>query len=99
MLFEWFNTREEAQFGHAMAEFFAQRVPADSIPAADEKPLRKAAEVVSKLHSQADRFRLDHKSNIYKKAKLANAFQWKLFDLGYNKRIVAELTKELLLHL
>jgi hypothetical protein len=33
---------------------------------------------------------------MYKKAKLANAFQWRLFDLGYDKRIVEELTKELL---
>lgn len=99
MIFEWFDAREARQFGISMAEFFAQRVPASAIPASEEKPLRKAAEVVSKLHIQAQSFRIGHKLNIYKKAKLANAFQWKLFDLGYNKRIIDELTKELLLHL
>jgi hypothetical protein len=99
MVFKWFDAREASQFGLAMAEFFAQRVPVDSIPATEEKPLRKAAEVVAKLQAQAERFRLDHNLNIYTKAKLANTFQWKLFDLGYNKRIVDELTKELLLHL
>jgi len=35
-------------------------------------------------------------TRLYKKAKLANPFQWRLFDLGYDKRIVEELTKELL---
>ncbi|HEX8961574.1 MAG TPA: hypothetical protein VF801_01115 [Rhodocyclaceae bacterium] len=81
-----------------MAEFFAQRVPPESIPATEEKPLRKATEVVAKLRMQAQTFRFGHKLNIYKKAKLANAFQWKLFDLGYHKKVVEELTKELLLH-
>ena len=36
--------------------------------------------------------------HVYKTAKLANTFQWKLIELGYDKRIVQELTKELLLH-
>lgn len=96
MLFEWFDTKDARQFGVSMAEFFAQRVPPESIPATETKPLKKAAEVISKLHAQVERFRMDHKLNIFKKAKLANAFQWKLFDLGYDKRIVEELTKELL---
>jgi hypothetical protein len=99
MIFKWFDAREATRFGLAMAEFFAQRVPASSIPASEEKPLRRAAEVIGKLQAQADRFRLDHKLNLYTKAKLANTFQWRLFDLGYDKRIVDALTKELLLHL
>jgi hypothetical protein len=99
MVLKWFDAREAREFGLSMAEFFAQRVPAESVPATAEKPLRRAAEVIGKLQLQAQRFRLTHKLNFYTKAKLANAFQWKLFDLGYNKRIVDELTKELLLHL
>lgn len=99
MVFKWFDAREASQFGLSMAEFFARRVPVEAIPATEEKPLRKAGEVISKLHVQAQSFRLGHKLNIYKKAKLANAFQWKLFDLGYDKRIIDELTKELLLYL
>ncbi len=99
MLFKWFDAREATEFGIAIADFFAKRVPVDSIPATEEKPLRRVGEVVGKIQMQAQSFRLGHKLNVYKKAKLANAFQWKLFDLGYNKRIVEELTKELLRHL
>ena len=93
------SAKEAKEFGLSLAEFFAQRVPPESIPATEKKPLRKVGEVVSKLHAQVERFRADHKLNMYKKAKLANAFQWKLFDLGYDKLIVQELTKELLRHL
>jgi len=96
MFFKWLDAREASQFGISMAEYFAQRVPLESIPATEKKPLRKAVEVILKLHEQAARFGMEHKLNIYKKAKLANALQWKLFDLGYDKRIVEELTKELL---
>lgn len=99
MIFNWFDAREASKFGTEMAEYFAQRIPPESIPANDKKPLRRAAEVISKLHAQAERFRMEHKLNIFKKAKLANAFQWKLFDLGYDKKIVEELTKELLRYL
>ncbi len=99
MLFSWFNAREAVQFGISMADFFAARVAPNSIPAMEKKPLQKAAEVIAKMHGQAQSFRLQHKLNIYKKAKLANAFQWKLFDLGYNKVIVEELTRELLRYL
>jgi len=99
MVFEWFNGKEASEFGISMAEFLAQRIPPESIPATDKKPLRKAVEVISSLHAQATRFRSNHKLNIYKKAKLANEFQWKLFALGYDKHIVEELTKELLRNL
>jgi hypothetical protein len=96
MLFSWFDGREANQFGLSMADFFATRIPPESIPATEKKPLRKAGEVISKLHGQLQQFRTNHRLNMYKKAKLANAFQWRLFDLGYDKRIVEELTKELL---
>jgi hypothetical protein len=99
MLLDWFDSREASQFGLELAEFFAQRIPPESIPSAEKKPLRKAGEVLDKLQLQVQRFGAKHKLNMYKKAKLANAFQWRLFDLGYDKLIVEELTKELLRHL
>ncbi len=99
MLFKWFDAQKATQFGLSMADFFAERIPPESIPASEKKPLMKAAAVISKVHAQAQRFRTENQLNIYKKAKLANAFQWKLFDLGYDKRIAEELTKELLRYL
>lgn len=96
MLFKWFDATEARDFGHSLAEFFAKRVPADSIPASGKKQLAKAFEVIGKLHAQIRQFRSEHNLNMYQKAKLANAFQWKLLELGYDKTIVPELTKELL---
>lgn len=99
MLFSWFDGREANEFGLSLAEFFAQRVPPESIPATDKKPLRKVEDVLSKMHAKLQQYRSGHKLNMYQKARLGNAFQWKLFDLGYDKLIVEELTRELLRHL
>jgi hypothetical protein len=96
ILFKWFDGKEASEFGLFMADFFANRVPVTSVPAPDKKSLQKVTEVVAKLHTQSSRFRVDHKLNIYKRAKLTNAFQWRLFDLGYDRTAVEELTRELL---
>jgi hypothetical protein len=95
-MFSWLNAREASQFGHSLADFFAQRVPPEAIPATEKKPLRKTGEVIAKMHTKLIDYRSSHKLNVYQKARLANAFQWRLFDLGYDKVIVQEIAKELL---
>ncbi len=97
-LFDWFNAREATQFGHAMAAYLAERLPkAEAAPG--KKADKKRAEALVGLFAQAERFRLSHKPNLFKKAKLGNAFKWSLLDLGYEKDFVDEVTKELLLRL
>lgn len=98
-MFKWFDAREATELGHSLAIFLVERVPATAFPAGDRKALGKAIDVVSKMHSQIDRFRANHTLNMYQKAKMANAFQWKLFELGYDKTAVAEIAKELVRHL
>jgi hypothetical protein len=47
----------------------------------------------------AKQFGQTHKLNIYKKAKLGNAFKWILLEKGYDAQFVDELTKEVILAL
>lgn len=91
MVFGWFNTREVTEFGESLAGFVAERIP--------NKSPKKAPEALSKLFAQVARFKESHKLNMYKKAKLANAFRWKLIDHGYTEEFAEEMAKELLLHL
>jgi hypothetical protein len=55
--------------------------------------------VIQVVLEKAKQFRLSNKLNIYKKAKLGNAFRWTLTDLGYDSTLIDELTKELMLAL
>lgn len=97
-LFGWFDAREAMDFGQAMADHLADRLPkAEAKPG--KKAEKKRAEVAAGMLAQVDRFARSTRLNTYKKAKLGNAFKWRLLDLGYEDRFVDEMTKELLLRL
>lgn len=49
------------------------------------------------MFSQIQEFKMKHELNVYKKAKLGNAFKWKLLEADYDPVLVDELTKLLLL--
>jgi hypothetical protein len=96
MIFDWFDARAASEFGITLAEFIAQRIPLSS-----DKPKsgKKQQEIFQKAASQITQFKSRKKLNVYTKAKLANSFKWKLLDLGYDKELVDEMTKELLVAL
>jgi len=95
-MFSWFDARDAQQFGLSLAEFFIQRVPLEG-GGNTSKSKKKHQEVLNKMLMQLQIFKMKHKLNVYKKAKLGNAFKWKLLDANYNPKLVDELTKELLL--
>lgn len=91
MLFDWFDARAASEFGGSLADLLAERFPTRSP--------KKAPEALAKLFAQIDRFKQTNKLNMYKKAKLGNAFKWKLIDHGYTDEFIEEMTKEVLLRL
>jgi hypothetical protein len=91
MLFDWFNAQAATDFGKSLADFLAERIPT--------KNPKKAPEALNKIFAQIEQFKLTNRLNMYKKAKLGNAFKWKLIDYGYEDDFIDEMTKEVLLHL
>jgi hypothetical protein len=55
--------------------------------------------LLGKLTLDVSQFGQTHSLNIYKKAKLGNAFKWGLLEKGYDEKFVDELTKEVILAL
>jgi hypothetical protein len=96
-MFSWLDAREAQEFGMTLAKFFMERIPMDE-PGKKAKSLEKKQEVVQKMVQQIQIFRIDHKMNLYKKAKLANAFKWALLDAHYPSEFVDELTTMLLVN-
>jgi hypothetical protein len=96
-MFSWFDARDAQQFGETLAGFFSERVPASD--AGNNAAGSKKQEVVEKIGLQIQVFKVSHKMNLYKKAKLANSFKWKLLDAGYNPDLVDELTRIILIKL
>lgn len=96
-MLSWFDAKSAQQFGATLADFYIERVPAgDDDAKADKKSEKKKQEAVNKMVAQAEIFKINNKLNLYKKAKLGNAFKWKLLDSGYPSELADELTRIIL---
>jgi len=95
-MFSWFDARDAQKFGISLAEFYMERIPVEA-PNKKNKSLEKKQEVLNTMFSQIPPFKMKHNLNIYQKAKLGNAFKWKLLEADYDPALVDELTKVLLL--
>jgi hypothetical protein len=98
MMFEWFNAKEAQKFGESLAVFFIERFPLEDARKKD-KLLKKRQDVMEKMFLQITDFKTRNKLNVYKKAKLGNAFKWKLIEANYDPEVVDTLTHTLLLRI
>jgi len=96
MALGWFDASEAKEFGSTLAKFYIDRIPPGD--SGEKKPsVAKTQEVINKMLQQLDKFKVDHKLNIYKKAQMGNAFKWALKDAGYDSEFVDKFTKQLML--
>lgn len=94
-MLKWFDADEEQDFGKKLAQFYVERVPFES-PFSTKKFASKTQEVLKKIDLQVQQFRAGRSLNVYKKAKLGNAFKWLLRDAGYDSEYVDGLTEWLM---
>jgi lipoprotein NlpI len=95
-MISWLDARDAQQFGITLADFFMERIPLEEHNK-KIKSLAKKQAVLDKIFLQVQVFKTKNKLNIYKKARLGNAFKWKLLDANYDPALVDELTKLLML--
>jgi hypothetical protein len=98
VIFSWFNTKEVREFGHSLAQFMMDEIPADA-RVKDTKFAAKAAKTMQKAARRLQDFKASHELNPYKRAKLANAFLWGLRDAQCPTAYADELTEWLTLRL
>lgn len=97
-MLKWLDAKEEQAFAREIAQFYVQRVPFES-PFSSKQFAAKTQEVLKKVDLQVQKFKTGRSLNIYKKAKLGNAFKWVLRDAGYDTEYVNGLTEWLMLRL
>lgn len=96
MALGWFDASEAKEFGSTLANFYVERIPPGE-SAGKKISIAKKQEVIDKMLQMMERFKLEHKLNIYKKAQMGNAFKWALKDAGYDTEFVDKFTKQLML--
>jgi hypothetical protein len=91
-MLKWLDAKEEQEFGKSLAKFYIERVPFES-PFSTKKFAAKTQDVLKKVDLQIRQFRTGRELNVYKKAKLGNAFKWVLRDAGYDTEYVDGLSE------
>src|SRR6266576_5572954 len=94
-IMQFFNTKEIEEFATVLASDLHRRFPPASEARTDPGAKHQIKVILEGLAARAVRYQKQHKLGIYKKAKLANVFKWKLAELGYSADFVDRATKEL----
>ena len=94
-LFDFMNTRELEEFATGLASDLGRRYPPASEARTDTGAVHQLKVIMDGLVNRAVRYHEQHKLGVYKKAKLANVFKWKLTEIGYSKDFIERATKEI----
>ena len=90
-MFSWFSTSASVRFGQDLAIDLLTEL-SGSTGKADAKFTAKAEKALVRADQRVQEFKARERMNVYKKAKLANAFLWKLKDSGCTPEYANQLT-------
>src|SRR5215469_6448183 len=102
MLFNWFNARQATEVGSALADDFVLQSSSAAPRRKGAKPGTQENELqrfLQKFLQRVDRDARPLQLNVFKRAKLANSFKWRLLEKGIDKEVVDELTQALVMRL
>jgi tetratricopeptide (TPR) repeat protein len=99
MMLKWFNAREAAELGVALADQFAAAALRPAPARGSEGKRKEHAGALEQLQERADREVRPLELNFYQKARFANAFKWKLIENGVESGAADAVTQSLLVHL
>lgn len=96
---KFLDTRELEEFAVVLATDLGRRFPPASEQRTDPGAAHQFKVILEGLAARAVRYHDQHKLGVYKKAKLANVFRWKLKELGYTEPFIERATKEIVTRL
>lgn len=100
MLLGWFNARQAAEVGIALADHFAPPTVSGSIKRGKKKSAQgERGAALQELLRRAERETRALGLNLFKKATFANSFKWRLLENGVEKEMADQVTRTLVLHI
>jgi hypothetical protein len=94
-ILRFFDTRDLEAFAVVLATDLGRRFPPASEKRTDPGAAHQVKVILEGLAARAVRYHEQHKLGVYKKAKLANVFQWQLKELGYSPKFIERATGEI----
>jgi tetratricopeptide (TPR) repeat protein len=100
MKLKWFNAREAADLGVALADQFTAAAAPRPAPVRGSEGKRKDhSTALQELQERADREVRPLELNFYQKARFANSFKWRLIENGVESGVADGTTQSLIMHL
>nr|WP_315464477.1 hypothetical protein [uncultured Rhodoferax sp.] len=96
--FKFFDTKAAVTFGTSVADIVIESVPI-TIEKTPEKHAKKVQSAMRRISNQIDWIKVQHKFNLYQKAKLGNTLRWRLTDKGYETAFAREITEWVLMRI
>lgn len=90
-MFGWLSTKESERFGKELAGFLLTEL-SGSMEKSEAKFSAKAEKSLLRADQRLQEFKARERMNVFKKAKLANAFLWALKDAGIPQDYANKLT-------
>ncbi len=101
MLLKWLDAREATATGAALADDFylqsGSKLPRSRAREAGQEP--ELQKFLQKFLQRVDQAARPLKLNVFKRAKLANSFKWRLLEKGVEQELADELTQALVMRL
>ena len=98
MIRGWFDSREAAEIGIALADQYALQRDSAAIPHGTKTAKGQPTDPLQDILDRAARELRTLRLNFYKRAKLANSFKWRLLEKGVGRDIADRVTEKLVLH-
>jgi hypothetical protein len=95
MVLNWFNSKVAVDVGGSLADQFLAAVSKSNA----KRKTPDHTKAIEALLGQVDREVRPLRLGVFRRAKLANTFKWRLLDKGVDRDLADELTRMLLLRL
>jgi tetratricopeptide (TPR) repeat protein len=98
MIRHWFDSREAAEIGIALADQYAQQQDSTAVPHSGKTAKGEPPDPMQGILDRAGHELRTVRLNFYKRAKFANSFKWRLLEKGVGRDIADRVTEKLVLH-
>jgi Flp pilus assembly protein TadD len=99
MMLKWFDAREAADVGAALAEWYVAAALRPAPVRSTEGRQKEHATALRELHERADRDVRILELNFYQRARFANSFKWRLIENGVKRAVADDVTQSLIVYL
>ena len=96
MLLGWFATKDVDALADSIVAELLNRFPQSGVDVSTRKSAERAMKTLEKMFSSISAFAVEHRPNLYQKARFGNRIKWGLKDAGYPEPFIDVVTHEFL---